>query len=77
MRRATERDWEGRQLGLGPFGRVPLIGGPQAETQNNKVKREKAALAAVAQLVGVSSCKLKGCGFDPRSGHIPRLWVRP
>ena len=27
----------------------------------------------MAQLVGVSSCAPKGCGFDPRSGHIPIL----
>ena len=33
------------------------------------------ALAGVAQLVGVSSPKLKGHGFDTWSGHMPRLWV--
>ena len=30
----------------------------------------------VAWLVGASSCAPKGCRFDPRSGHIPRLWVQ-
>ena len=25
-------------------------------------------------MVGVSACTPKGCGFDPGSGHIPRLW---
>ena len=34
------------------------------------------ALASVAQLVGALSCKPKGCGFDPQSGHIPRLRVQ-
>ena len=29
----------------------------------------------MAQLVGVLSHKLGGCGFDSRSGHIPRLQV--
>ena len=33
------------------------------------------ALAGIAQLVGTSSCKPKGCGFDSQSGHMPRLWV--
>ena len=34
------------------------------------------ALASMAQLFGVSSCKPKGHGFNSQSGHIPRLWVR-
>ena len=34
------------------------------------------ALAGVAQLVGASSSKLKGHGFNFRSGHIPGLWSR-
>ena len=34
-------------------------------------------LPCVAQLVGASSCKLKGCGFDSRSGHVPSLQVSP
>ena len=34
------------------------------------------ALAGVAQLVGASSCEPKGRGFNPWSGHTPRLWVR-
>ena len=29
----------------------------------------------VAQLVGVSSYTPRGCRFDSRSGHRPRLWV--
>ena len=33
------------------------------------------ALAGVAQLDGVSSCKLKCWGSDSRSGHMPRLRV--
>ena len=33
------------------------------------------ALASVAQLVGASSCNLKGCRFDSQSGHMPRLRV--
>ena len=33
------------------------------------------ALAGVAQLVGASSHRPKGHGFDSQSGHIPRLWV--
>ena len=31
------------------------------------------ALAGVPQLVGTSPYRLKGCEFDFRSGHIPRL----
>ena len=30
----------------------------------------------MAQLVGASSSIPKGCGFDPLSGHIARLWVQ-
>ena len=33
------------------------------------------ALANVAQLVGASSYKLKGCRFNSQSGHTPGLWV--
>ena len=29
----------------------------------------------VAQLVGALSHTPKGCGFDPQSGHMPRLQV--
>ena len=29
----------------------------------------------VAQLVGAPSPSLEGCGFNPRSRLIPRLWV--
>ena len=31
------------------------------------------ALASVAQLVGASSCKLKGYGFNSLSGPLPRV----
>ena len=31
---------------------------------------------AVCLIVGASSHTPKSCGFDPGSGHIPRLWVR-
>ena len=36
------------------------------------------ALAGVAQLVGASSCKLKGHRFYSRSEHMPRfrVWSR-
>ena len=40
-------------------------------------ERERLALAIVVQLVGASSCKQKGCGFDSQSGHKPGLWVGP
>ena len=33
-------------------------------------------LTNVAQLVGASSCKPRGHGFDSWSGHMPRLWVQ-
>ena len=39
-------------------------------------KEVSGALADVAQLVGALFCKLKGCGFDSWSGHMPRLWVQ-
>ena len=35
------------------------------------------ALASVAQLVGASSCKLKGHEFSSQSGHMPGLQARP
>ena len=35
----------------------------------------KCALACVAQFVGALSYKLKGCGFNSWSEHIPRLQV--
>ena len=35
------------------------------------------ALAAVAQVAGVSPSNLKGCGFDSQSGHRPRLCFDP
>ena len=30
----------------------------------------------MAQLVGMLSHRLQGCGLDSWSGHIPRLWVQ-
>ena len=36
----------------------------------------QAALASVAQLVGVSSSKVKGGGFHSTSGHMPGLRVQ-
>ena len=33
------------------------------------------ALTGVAQLVGVSSCKSKGLGFNSWSGHMPKLQI--
>ena len=33
-------------------------------------------LASMAHLVGALSYKLKGCGFNSQSGHMPRLWVQ-
>ena len=38
--------------------------------------KKEIAQTTVAQLVGVSSCELKGREFDSQSGHIPGLWVR-
>ena len=40
------------------------------------LKKERRALASVAQLVGTSSGKLKGHGFDSWQGHMRRLWVQ-
>ena len=39
-------------------------------------KKRVHALAGVAQLVGASSSKPKGLGFNSQSGHLPRLRVR-
>ena len=33
-------------------------------------------LTSVAQLVGASSCKPKGCGFNSWPQHMPRLQVQ-
>ena len=35
------------------------------------------ALASVAQLAGMLSCTVKGCGFDSWSKHMPRLQLGP
>ena len=37
----------------------------------------RVVLAGVAHLVGTLSPKLKDCGFDSWSGHMPRLQVLP
>ena len=41
-----------------------------------EVKENKAALAGVAQWIGVLVCEPKGCRFDYQSGHMPGLWAR-
>lgn len=38
---------------------------------------DQVALAGVAPSAEVSSYKLKGCGFDFQSGHVPELRIRP
>ena len=40
------------------------------------LKMLRCCCGPVAQLVGASFGTPKGCGFDSRSGHIPRLWVQ-
>nr|KAF6355307.1 hypothetical protein mMyoMyo1_011478 [Myotis myotis] len=40
-------------------------------------KKAVHALTSVAQLVGASSCALKGGRFKSWSGHIPRFWFNP
>ena len=42
-----------------------------------KKKKLEKALAVVAQLVGVSSRKPEGHGFDSGLEDIPMLWVHP
>ena len=39
-------------------------------------KELQCALAHVAQLIGASSHKQKGHGFNSQSEHMPRLWVQ-
>ena len=41
--------------------------------EDDKVLVRKIALASMAQLVGVPSCTLKSCGFEPLSEHTPGL----
>ena len=43
--------------------------------QNQNQKYSLGFLASVTQVVGVWSHEPKGCGFDSRSEHMPRLWV--
>ena len=40
------------------------------------IKIRVLALSGVAQSVGALSHELNGCGFDPCSGRMSRLWVR-
>ena len=42
----------------------------------HKNEYEKNGSGWVAHLFGVSSPTPKGCGFNYRSGHIPRLQIR-
>lgn len=49
----------------------PLLPHEQSEDENHM----HLAPAGVAQLLGALSRAPKGHGFDPQSGHIPRLWV--
>ena len=57
---------------VGTVGK-PLI---RLGLQRFPLKVETIALASVAQLVRASSHKSKGDGFNPWSGHMPRLWVQ-
>ena len=41
----------------------------------NKTKQKTPSPGQVTQLVGVLSHVAKGCGFDPKSGNIPRLQI--
>ena len=52
-----------RMLGCGP------------RSFNVCILNKQSCPGPVAQLVGASSCTLKGCGFDPPSGQVLRLWV--
>ena len=40
------------------------------------VKNENNGPGQAGQLVGVLSHKPTSCGYNPQSGHIPRLWVQ-
>ena len=67
--------------------RCHLLGTTSNYTQTHKMRNDEArksqpyvsiimAHCQEAQLVGSSSRTPKGCGIDPWSGHIPKLWVR-
>ena len=43
---------------------------------NVRYKKREVGLGQVVQCTRESSCTLKGYGFDPQSGHLPRLWVQ-
>ena len=45
-------------------------------TGTHKRTLHPASPGLVAPLVGVSSCRAKGHGFNSWSGHMPRLWVQ-
>ena len=45
-------------------------------TGTHKRTLHPASPGLVALLVGVSSCRAKGHGFNSWSGHMPRLWVQ-
>ena len=49
---------------------------PVTGTKQGLNKYLQFALAGVAQLVGMLSCKPKDCRFDSQSGHMPELWVQ-
>lgn len=45
--------------------------------QGDSIKNAKPALTSVTHLVGASLRAPKGCGFNYRSGHIPRVGLIP
>lgn len=47
-----------------------------SEKERDAINNCSSALARVAQMVGASSHRLKGCGFYSHSGQAPRLGVR-
>ena len=69
-------------MGLGPGcshggQTIDLANRGISEKESDAINNYSRALASVAPLVGASSRRLKGCGFDSHSGHIPRLGPRP
>lgn len=55
---------------------IKVKGDQKVKTSSYKIKKLGGALLGVAQLVGVSAYNWKGCGFDLKSGRVPRLWVQ-
>ena len=45
-------------------------------TLNTGGRKNRVSFGQMAHLIGVPSCTPKGCGFDPWSGNIDRLWVQ-